>query len=185
MDIEKAIQKRHSVRKFSDKKPDWREIIECIDATRYAPMAGSNFTLKFILVDEKDKIEKIAEASEQNFISQTKFLVAVCSKPDRVINAFGEKGEVYFRQQAGAGIQNFLLSIVDKGLSTCWIGDFNEKKVKKILGIPEGVFVEALFPIGYEYEKNSKLKNRIPLDNVLYFNDYGNKYMKKEKKLEG
>jgi nitroreductase len=185
MELSKAIQKRHSVRKFTDKKPDWREIIECIDSSRYASMAGNNFTLRFILVDDSDSVEKIAEASEQDFISQVKFIVVACSKIDRTTNAFGERGEIYCRQQAGAGIQNLILSLIDKGLSTCWIGHFNEEKIKSILKIPEDVNIEAIFPIGYELEKNPKLKNKTALDNVLFFNQYKNKYMRKIKKLEG
>ena len=59
MDLDKVIHSRKSTKKFGDKKPDWRDIIECIDAMRYAPMAGGNFSLKFILVADKEKITKV------------------------------------------------------------------------------------------------------------------------------
>ena len=183
MELDKTIKSRRSVRKFKNKKPNWRRIIECIDAMRYAPMAGNNFTLKFILVDDKEKIQKLAEASQQDFISQADYVVVVCSNPSRTINAYGEKGEVYCRQQAGAAIQNFLLSIIDKGLATTWIGYFVEEQIKKILKIPEKTNVEALFPIGFEFEKPKSQKEKIDLDNVLYFNNYGNEKMNPDKKL--
>lgn len=184
MELDKTIKSRRSVRKFKNKKPNWRRIIECIDAMRYTPMAGNNFTLKFILVDDKEKIQKLAEASQQDFISQTEYVVVVCSNPSRTINAYGEKGEVYCRQQAGAAIQNFLLSIIDKGLATTWIGYFVEEQIKKILKIPEKTNVEALFPIGFEFEKPKSQKEKIDLDNVLYFNNYGNEKMNPDKKLD-
>jgi nitroreductase len=60
MDLSKAIRSRKSVKKFSTKKPDWRDIIECVDAARYAPMAGNNYSLKFIIIDDKETIEKIS-----------------------------------------------------------------------------------------------------------------------------
>ena len=63
MELNKAIQSRTSVRKFSSKKPDWRNIIECIDAARYAPIAGGMYALKFILVDNLETIKKISEAA--------------------------------------------------------------------------------------------------------------------------
>ena len=183
MDLTKAIQSRHSVKKFKEKKPDWRKIIECIDSARYAPMAGNNFTLKFILVNDNAKIQKIAEACQQQFISQSKYIVVVCSNSSRTANSFGKKAEIYCRQQAGAGIQNFLLKIQEKGLSTCWVGDFVEEQIKRVLKIPAGVNVEAIFPIGYEFEKQ-KRKTKIDLDRILYFEVYGNKKMKDPKKLE-
>ena len=46
MDLDKTIKARRSVRKFKSSKPNWRDILECIDAMRYAPMAGNNFSLK-------------------------------------------------------------------------------------------------------------------------------------------
>ena len=184
MELKKAIQSRTSVRKFKSKKPDWRNIIECIDAARYAPMAGNNYTLKFILVDDAEIIKNIAEAAQQNFVAQAHYLVIVCSNPSRTLNSYGKQGEIYTRQQAGAAIQNFLLKITEQGLSTCWVGYFVESQIKRALDIPEEVNVEAVFPIGFEYEKKRAKKSRIDLDRILYFNSYGQEKMKEEKKLD-
>jgi len=183
MELNKAIQSRTSVRKFSSKKPNWRNIIECIDAARYAPIAGGIYTLKFILVDNPEAIKKISEAAQQDFISQAQYVVVVCSNPSRTVNAYGKQGEIYLRQQAGAAIQNFLLKITESGLSTCWIGYFVESQIKKILKIPKEIHVEGVFPIGFEYEKKHTRKYKIDLDNILYFNEYNEKKMKPPKKL--
>jgi len=111
MHLGKVIQERKSVRKFSKKKPDWRDIIECIDVTRFAPMAGNNFSLKFIIVDDPKTIQKLADASQQDFIATAPYVVVVCTDSTRTVNAYKERGEMYCRQQAGAAIQNFLLRI--------------------------------------------------------------------------
>lgn len=182
MELSKAIQNRRSVRKFSKKKPEWRNIIECIDSARYAPMAGNNYTLKFILVDEEEKIKKLADSCQQNFISDAQFAVIVCSNPSRTINLYKEQGENFCRQQAGAAIENFLLSVEEYGLSTCWVGYFDEVQIKKDFDIPKEVNIEAIFPIGYETEKPRVKKAKIELDRILYFNRYGNVNMRKEEK---
>jgi nitroreductase len=184
MELDKVIKNRRSVRKFKERKPDWRRIIECIDSARFAPMAGNNYTLKFIVVDDEERIKKIAKSCQQDFIAQAKYVVVACSNASRTTNEFGESGKVYCRQQAGAAIQNFLLKIVESGLSTCWIGHFAEEQIKKTLDIPKDVDVEALFPIGYESEKPRTRKMKIDLDRILYFNSYGNVKMKKQKLVE-
>lgn len=184
MDLNKAIQNRHSTRKFNSKRPNWRDIIECIDAARYAPMAGNNFTLKFILVGDENKIQAIADACQQPFVGQAKYIVVVCSSPDRIINAYGDTGKVFARQQAGATIENFLLKIEEKKLATCWIGYFSERLVKEILKIPNNVNVEALFPVGYPYDRTYKKRQKAELDTYLHFNAYGERYMNSEKKME-
>ena len=185
MELDKSIKDRRSVRKFKSKKPNWRDILDCIDSMRYTPMAGGNFTLKFILVDDKEKIEELAKAAQQDFISQTQYVLVICSNPSRTVNAYEKRGEIYCKQQAGAAIQTFLLKITEAGLSTCWIGHFIDEQVKRTLRIPEKINVEAMFPIGYEFKKPVTRKIKSDLDNALYFNEYKKKQMKKVRKPEG
>ena len=182
MDLDKAIRSRKSIRKFKSKKPDWRDIIECIDAMRYAPSAGNNFVQRFILVDDKEKIQKISEAAQQSFITEVGYVLVVYSSLSRTLNSYGERGKIYSRQQTGAAIQNFLLKIEEKSLATCWIGHFVEEQIKDLLKIPKTSNVEALFPIGYPAERGKK-ERKIDLDRVLYFNDSKTKTMKKIKKV--
>ncbi len=184
MDLDKAIKNRRTVKKFKSKTPDWRDVIEAIDVARYAPMAGGNYSLKFIMIKDEESIRVIKDACQQPFIAQSKIIVVVCSDPSRTINAYGKKGEIYTRQQAGAAIQNFWLKLTELGLSTTWVGHFAEDQIKDQLGIPDTCNVEAVFPIGYELEKKYTRKAKIDLNNVLYFEEYGNPKMKTEKALD-
>ena len=179
MDINETIKSRRSVREFKDKKPDWKDIMECIDSIKYTPMAGDNFTLKLILVDDKNKINKLAQAAQQDFVAKAKYVLVVCSDPTRTVNSYGDRGYTYCRQQAGAAIQNFLLKIVETGLATCWVGYFIEEQVKRELRIPDKINVEAILPIGYELKKPVTRRVKANLDNELYFNVYKNKKMNK------
>ncbi len=183
MELDQAIQSRRSVKKFSSKKPDWRDILEAINSARYAPMAGNNYTLKFIFVDKSKIIKKIAEYCQQDWISQVQYIVVACSIPSITINKFGERGKNYFRQQAGAAIENFLLKIEELGLATTWVGHFVDEEIKKELSIPKDAEIEAVFPIGYEFKKSSP-KTKIELDRILYFNKWGEKRMKPLEKQE-
>ena len=183
MELNKAIKTRHSVRKFKEKRPDWRDIIDCIESARYAPTAGNNSAVKFIIVDDEDKIEKIAAACQQQFVGEAKYLVVVCSTTRGLTNAYGEQGKIFLRQQAGAAIQNFLLSIEEKGLATCWVGYFVEEQIKRELKIPDSAQIEAVFPIGFEFDKKHLRQEKVDLDSFLYFNSYGNKKQKPLKKF--
>jgi nitroreductase len=183
MNFDTIIEERTSVRKFKSKKPDWRTILECLDATRFAPMAGNQFSPRFILVDQPEKIKKIAEACDQEFIENVHYLVAVCSEKKLTINAYKDRGEKYIKQQAGAAIENFLLKITESGLATCWVGHFYDEKIKHILKIPDNVDLEALFPIGYAYDAKPKKRKKIDLDTVMYFNEYKNPTMHPAKKM--
>jgi nitroreductase len=146
-------------------------------------MAGGNFSLKFILVDDSQKIRELSELSEQDFISKAHYVVVACSHEKRTQTAYGERGSKYLRQQAGAALQNFLLKINEAGLGTCWVGHFYDDKIKRLLNIPEHEEIEAIFPIGYP---NEKPKKKLPasFDKMMFFNSYGNKKMQNPKRQD-
>jgi nitroreductase len=185
MKLEDAIKKRQSIRKYADKKPDWRKIIRCIDAARHAPSAGNHFITRFILISDKDKINKIATACSQDFVGDVEYIVAVVSDDATLTKHYGKKlGERYARQQAGAAIQNFLLQITAEDLVTCWIGFYEESHIKKNLGIPEqkNIVVEALFPIGKETKVKTPQKQKTDLETITFFDKWNNKKMVPEKR---
>ncbi len=184
MEVLDAIEERASVRRFSKKKPDWRQIMEAIHSAQYAPMAGGIFSLYTMLIDDPKLIEQIAKWSEQEFINQAKYVVVFISDETLVTTPFPDYGEIFSHQQAGAAIQNFLLHLEEVGLSTCWIGHFNEEKVRKVLKIDEDYTLEALFPIGYSDEKPKKRKAKSDLYHRIYFNQWENYRMKKIEKIE-
>lgn len=188
MDIDKVIEKRHSSRIFTKySKANYKKIIEAIYSGTLGPLAGNYPAIKFILIDNRDKINELAEAAQQSFIKQADFVVAVLSDRKQLKRAYGNRGEIYARQEAGAAIENFLLKLEDLKLSTCWVGAFDDNSVERILGLSnkkrdnEDIVVEAFFPIGKE--KASKKNRKKPeIDSVLFFNEYGNKFMKEKDK---
>ena len=178
--VDKIIKNRKSVQNFSKKKPDWRDIIKAIDLARHAPMAGNVFSPRFILVNDKTKIKKLIKATQQDFFSNVDYVVVVCSNTSKTLNMYPERGERDLRKQVGAAITNFLLKLEDLGLNTSWVGHFVDEQIKKIFKIPGNIQVEAIFPIGYEnHVLKTNKKRKINLDNILYFNEFKNKRMKK------
>lgn len=180
MQLDEAIKSRKSIRNFSSKKPDWRDIIESIDSARFAPMSGNIYSLKFIIVDDQEKIQKLSECCQQDFVGKVHYVVVACSEGKKTQNVFEGRADKYLRQQAGAAIENFLLKIEEAGLSTCWVGHMCENIIKKVLEIPKEVEIEAIFPIGYESKAKGsqpKKKKKTELDNILYFNKWKNKKM--------
>ncbi|MBI2449163.1 nitroreductase family protein [Candidatus Pacearchaeota archaeon] len=177
MDLKRAIKERRSVRVFSSRSPDWRKIIECVDSMLYLPLAGNVPIHKFILISDLNKIQKIAQLCQQEFVADTEYVVVICSNIKKLEKMYEQDAYKYAKQESGAAIQNFLLMLTAYGLSTCWIGLFDEKELKRLLKIPDDTTVEALFPIGYEGKKTRSIRKQ-DLDVNLFFDEWGNRYMK-------
>ena len=76
-------------------------------------------------------------------------------------------------------MQNMVLTATDEGLGTCWIGSYNENRVKNLLGIPENLKVVALLAMGYPRDnldllaKISKIiRKKKTLDEIVSFEEY-------------
>ncbi len=180
MDLDKVLKKRTSIRNYSNKKPKDDKIIDAIEAANLAPSPGNLQILKYIIVDEQETIEKIAKACQQPFIKKAQVIVIVCSNPSSVEKMFDKRTEQYTRQHAGAAIENFLLKITDMKLASTWVGAFSEITIKNTLKIPDEIKVEAVLPIAHESkEKTNKQKPKSDLGNIVYFDEWKNKYKKK------
>jgi len=172
MQLKDAIEKRKSVKSFHHKKPDWRKIIRALDVVRFAPSAGNKFVTKFILVDNPKKIADLAVASQQSFVGKAAYIVVAVTDDSRLIQDYGERGKRYGAQQAGAAIQNFLLALTEQKLVTTWVGHFYDEQVKSVLKLPDGLKIEAMFPIGKETKVRSGSKRKMKLEQILYYNKW-------------
>lgn len=172
MDLDKAIDSRHSVRDFSTKKVKWEKVIEAIDAAGKAPQAGNIHNMTYIIIEKQETRNYLAKHAQQNWIADAGIVIVVCSEDRNLESLYNDRGKIYARQQAGAAIQNLLLKITDLGLSACWVGAYHEEMIKQMLKIPGHITVEAIIPIGYPSTKPRKVK-KTELQNLIRWETFG------------
>ena len=187
MEFKKAVSERHSCRDFSSKKVDFNDISLILDAARYAPCAGNIYSVRLILVSEKEVKSKLVDAAlGQQFLNDAVYIIVVCSDPTETVRSYGSRADMYIRQQAGAAIENMLLKIQDLELGGGWVGGFDETSVKRVLGIPAHIQVEALIPVGHEMKKEKLTEKRIKMDlyKILNFEKWGADYRIRKRRVE-
>lgn len=144
------IEKRRSVRSYrEDPIPD--ESMERIkNAMRLAPSSHNGQEYKFILVGDADLKKQVAEASSsQRFIATAPIIVvAVSTNPGELASS----GAPAYAMDITIALDHMTLAAAEENLGTCWIGAYDEGKIKQILNIPENCKVAALMPIGIPYD---------------------------------
>lgn len=174
MDFDKVVEKRHSVRSFKDKKASWKDAMTAIDSALQGPFAGNMNNLKFIIVENAEKIKNIANHSQQSWISEASLLIVICSDDSSLEKQYEERGTVYSRQQAGAAINTMLLKLTDLGLGSCWVGAYADEYVKRELDIPSDIQVEGIIPVGYENpSKIRKKPTKHTLERAINWEKWG------------
>ena len=175
MELKEAINRRHSTRSFKRSKAPLKDVFDVLESVLHAPMAGNVCTVRLILVEDADLKSNLAEASPDNeFITDAGHVVVVCSDLKKAKILYEEKGQFYAAQQAGAAIQNLLLTAESLGIASCWTSSFDESAVKRYLEIPDDFRVEAIIPLGNELNKPEK-KRKVAFKEVVYYNKFGTK----------
>jgi nitroreductase len=156
METKDVIEGRRCIRKFKDKRISDKQLDELIDAMILAPSAGNMQSRKFYIVKNKEIKEKLAEAAlSQGFIAQVPVAIVICTDSS-ISTRYGKRGEIiYSLLDCGASIQNLLLRAYDLGLGGCWVGAFDEERVRKILSIPSNLRPVSIIPIGHPDESPS------------------------------
>ena len=157
-----CIKSRATVRSFRpDPVPD-KTIEDIIEAAMQAPSAGNAQDWEFVIVTKKETKDRLVEASwGQEFIAGAPVVIIVCSNTKRIGSAYGERGTtLYSVQDTAAATQNLMLAAWDTGLGTCWVGSFNEEKVREVLVLPTHVRPLAIIPMGFPASKPQKPARR-------------------------
>ena len=176
MNFDDILKSRTSIKEFSSKKPKEEHIIDIIEAGNLAPSPGNLPILTYTIVENKEKINKIAEACQQFFIEQAQVVMVICSNQKNIDIMYDKRSKTYTKQQAGAAIENMLLKITELKLASTWIGAFSEVTIKNALKIPDEINIEAILPIGYPLKgEKTKQKTKPPLETRVFFNTYNNK----------
>lgn len=155
------IKKRYSVRNYSPKPVEDEKIRLILEAARLAPSSDNSQPWHFFVVKDKEKIEKIAKAMPlktdlfiNQFIVKAPVLIVACAADipsiQKIISTVIHLD--WYKMDVAIALEHMVLTACELGLGTCWIGWFDEKKIKKILGIPKDHKVIELLTLGYPAE---------------------------------
>ncbi|MBU0628264.1 MAG: nitroreductase family protein [Nanoarchaeota archaeon] len=176
METLECIRTRRSIRKYKDKDVEWDKVVQILDAGRFAPSAGNIQNWKFVAVREEGVRKKLAQAAfDQQWMEEVPVHIVIAGEPEKADRFYGSRGErLYTIQNCAAVIENMMLAANDLGLGSCWIGAFDEYKVKRAVGIPDDVSVQAILTIGYADEK-PEMPSRKALEHIVYLDRWFNK----------
>ncbi|MFH1417360.1 MAG: nitroreductase family protein [Planctomycetota bacterium] len=160
MNVLDAIKTRRSIRAYASRPipPDVFDRMR--QALRFAPSACNLQPWRFILVTDEQLRRQIAKLShDQLWIADAPVAVVACGFPDQAYKTMGGYGNSVEIDVAIA-LDHLTLAAVAEGLGTCWIGAFDEKRIKALLHVPPPVKIVAMTPLGYPTSANLN----VPID---------------------
>ena len=173
MDLFEVIEKRRSIRSYKPTPIPNEHLKKILEAARLAPSGKNLQPWRFIIVRNPERKRMLAEAAmNQMFIAEADVVIVALSDPT-IYSSTGTKRRIPYLQDPMIAIEHMILAATALGYGTCWIGAFNEDKVKQIVNAPEELAVIALLPIGVPNE-NPPPRPRKSFGEIFFSEVYGN-----------
>ena len=160
------ILTRRSIRHYDKKDiPEEDVLNQIIEAGRNAPLAANRQPIHFVIVTDNEKQKDLSNGLFNRFIKNAPVVVVGCADVNSLLT--GKWAIV----DATIAMQNMVIAAWTLGVGSCWIGDFNEKKVKELLKIPDKWKVVALVTLGYPAEQPKQRKKK-SIEELFSFNSF-------------
>ncbi|WP_080905034.1 nitroreductase family protein [Parabacteroides sp. Marseille-P3160] len=182
-DFLSLAQQRQSDRAYDTNRPVEREKIErVLEAARVAPSACNSQPWHFIVVDDPELKNKVADATStrilglNHFTKQAPVHILIVEEKVNLSSGFGGwvKKKDFAPIDIGIATAQLCLAAEDEGLGTCILGWFDENKIRKLLDIPDNKRVVLDVILGYSTQ-SERPKKRKDFQSVVSYNGYQTK----------
>ena len=168
-DFKDLVQMRRSHRKFTEQEIDGDDVRLILRAGLMSPTSKGQRGWQFVVVDDKQDIEKLADAKDlgSQFLKGAPLAIVVLGDPLQN-DCWVEDGSI-----AAISMQ---YQAEELGLGTCWIqmrgrglsdGISADTVIRGILDIPENLNVLCVLAVGYKAdERKPQNEDRLKWENV-------------------
>lgn len=173
------IKYRQSDRAYLPTAIEKGKLDRILEAGRLAPSACNAQPWKFIVIDNQDLKNKIADCTSSkvlgmnHFTKQAPIHIAIIEEKANFTSNAGSliKGKHFPLIDIGIAAEHICLQAAAEELGTCMIGWFDEQKVKNLLNVPKSKKVLLIITIGYPASETRE-KRRKDLDKIVKYNSY-------------
>jgi nitroreductase len=167
MDFSELVTARYSVREYRPKDVEEDKLNKVLEAARMSPTAANRQPFQLIVITTSGREDELGEIYPAEWFAKAPIVIAVCAvlsegwvrKTDKVNYAIVDAAIV---------MDHITLAAANEGLGSCWIGAFDPRAAREVLGLPEGVEPVAFTPIGYAAD-SPREKLRRPLEKLVRY----------------
>jgi nitroreductase len=144
-------KKRYSCRNYKTDAIEEDKLMKILEAARVAPSAVNYQPWHFFVVKSPEIKAKISESYPREWIQNAPVLIVACG--NRQVSWKRADGKEHVEIDISIAIDHLTLQATDLGLATCWICNFQAKKLREALNLPSHMEPVAIIPVGYPYNE--------------------------------
>lgn len=169
MKFDHVVRKRGMVRAFRHDPVEEEKLQTLLTHAWRAPSAGFTQPVEIVVVRDVTVKRALVDAAwGQTWAGAAPVVLVVCADTHRSGARYGERGvRRYAIIDAAFSSLLILLSAVSEGLGACFVGAFDDDRVRAALGLPAHVLPVGIIPVGYPAERPPRYRRR-PLPALLH-----------------
>lgn len=161
------IFNRRSIRKFTNDAIEPEKLDRILRAAMQAPSAVNQQPWEFIVVQDKENLQKLADVSPYaKPVAGSAVTIALLGNEKEFKVPKG------WEEDLGAASQNMLLEAVHLGLGAVWLGvataDVVTEQVRSFFQLPDHIRPFGLIAIGYPDGQKNEFTDRYKAERVHY-----------------
>jgi nitroreductase len=165
MDYFEVIKKRRSVRSYRPDPVEPEKLNQILEAARLAPTACNLQAFKVIVIPTAGRKEELKTIYSREWLSEAPLVLCVCSMPGTAWSR--RDGKSYADVDAAIVMDHIILAATALGLGTCWIGAFDARAAREVLGLDDSLEPVAFTPLGYANHEGGPVQRKPVSDLVI------------------
>ncbi len=166
MQVQEAIQTRLSIRRYADTSIPAEHMEILFKALQLAASANNYQNWEFVFVKNPAIKQRLVPAcSNQRFVKNCTYFIAGVADPNLK----------WHMVDITIALTQFTLQAVALGYGTCWIGAFDEARVKQVLSVPGAKKVVICMTLGLPTGKHVA-RGRKSLAEFIYLDQFGSRF---------
>ncbi|MFO8064809.1 MAG: nitroreductase family protein [Spirochaetia bacterium] len=169
MSLLPEIERRASVRSFTDEAVTQEQLGRVLEAGRLAPSAKNRQAWRFIVIDKPDLRGQVQNAAfGQDYVGQAPVIIALCTTN---VEYKMPNGQFSYPVDMGIACSFMMLQATHEDLGTCVVTTFDEQDIKTMLTVPYTMRVVMLLLVGHAAGPVEQ-EQRMPTSRVVSYNHW-------------
>jgi nitroreductase len=165
MDCVEDILSRRSIRKFKDEAVSEEIINNILEAGRLAPTATNQQPWYFVVAQNQQEKEAFIFSGFNRFVTGADFIILGLYKKSEVVI------EKLSLMDVTIALQNMVITAKVQGVGSCWMGAFDERKLRDTMNLPDDFITVGAVAFGIPDEQ-PKQPPKKQLNEIVHFNKW-------------
>lgn len=161
----KQILSRRSIRKFKNESVREEVLNNILEAGRCAPTATNIQPWHFIIARSKKAKEACTYMGFNTFANEASFVILGLYKQSEVVM------DPFPLMDVTVALQNMVIAAWVQGVGSCWMGAFDERKLREVLKLPEDARIVGGIACGIPDESPSQPVKKA-LSEIVHYDEW-------------